>query len=157
MPVLVFLGSSVWELCGAQILGFAYKTYIAYNNLPCTTVLACDQKLPWIEQSKVEVELSESASVWTLSYSLAAEVVRIPRMTWLHFHFCHVQGFNVTDKPKTTNGKTLALPHGLSVIPREQQISTVVKPHREIVSSAKEFYFLATQYTLTALTSELRH
>ena len=43
MPVLVFLGSSVWELCGAQILGFAFKTYIAYNNLPCTTVLACEK------------------------------------------------------------------------------------------------------------------
>ena len=31
-PVWVFLGSSVWELCGAQILGFAFKTYMAYNS-----------------------------------------------------------------------------------------------------------------------------
>jgi hypothetical protein len=43
MPVWVFLGSSVCELCGAQILGFAFKTYMAYNNLPSTTVQACDE------------------------------------------------------------------------------------------------------------------
>jgi hypothetical protein len=42
MPILVVLGSSVWELWGVQILGFPFKTYMAYNNLPSTTVQACD-------------------------------------------------------------------------------------------------------------------
>jgi hypothetical protein len=57
MPVLVFLGSSVWELCGAQILDSAFKNDIAYNNLPCTTVLACDY---WQKPS---------ASPWVVSHS----------------------------------------------------------------------------------------
>jgi hypothetical protein len=43
MPLLVFLGSSVWELWWVQFLGFAFKTYIAYNNLTSTTVQACDE------------------------------------------------------------------------------------------------------------------
>jgi hypothetical protein len=38
---------------------------------------------------------------------------------------------------------------------RKQQISTVAKPHSEIMSSAKEFYFSRPQNTSTALTSEL--
>jgi hypothetical protein len=38
----VALGSSVWELWGLLFLDFALKMYMAYNNLPCTTVQACD-------------------------------------------------------------------------------------------------------------------
>ena len=40
MSVWVFLGSSVWELCGGQILGFAFTTYMAYNNMHCTSLHA---------------------------------------------------------------------------------------------------------------------
>jgi hypothetical protein len=41
------------------------------------------------------------------------------------------------------------------VTPRKPQISKVIKPHSEIRSKAKEFYFSRSQNTLTALTSEL--
>jgi hypothetical protein len=42
MQILVVLGLYVWELWGVPFLDFAFKTYMAYNNLPCTTVQACD-------------------------------------------------------------------------------------------------------------------
>jgi hypothetical protein len=42
-----------------------------------------------------------------------------------------------------------------AVTPRKQQISTVLMPDSEIMSSVEEFYFSRLLNALTALTSEL--
>ena len=44
MPILVVIGSPVPELWGVQISDFPSETYMAYNNLPCTTVQAVNTR-----------------------------------------------------------------------------------------------------------------
>jgi hypothetical protein len=85
----------------------------------------------------------------------------LERVTYFNLTFTSLQGFVPTNKPKTTNinGKNpnaFPLVVGVSAVtPRKPQKSEVVKPHSEIMSRAKEFYFSRPQNTLTALTSEL--
>jgi hypothetical protein len=49
---------------GGAFLDFAFKTYMAYNNLPCTTVQACDSSVDVLMFCRLAAEFSGNVVIF---------------------------------------------------------------------------------------------
>jgi hypothetical protein len=80
MPILVVLGSSVWELCGAQILGFAFKTYPALPIQPCWHVIRWVQRCLMVFNAWLPIKfgvLARKMSFFTPYFIVAESIGKI--------------------------------------------------------------------------------